>query len=272
METKPSRRSYPSDVTDEEWAFVQPFLTLIRDDSPQREYDLREVYNGLRYVIRTGCPWRYLPHDLPPWWAVHQQYLRWVDAGCFEDLLTTVRKLARTTAGREAQPTAAIYDSRTLRSSPESGERAGYDGHKKTNGSKVHLATDTLGNPLALEVSPADEQDRAHVDELSEKTQIATENSVEKAFVDQGYTGKPAAEAAEQHGIELEVVKVEGVKGGFVLLPRRWVVERTNAWAARFRRLSRDYERLEKVLAGAHFVAYGMLLLQRLLPHLGQSS
>ena len=272
MENKSTRRSYPSDVSDEEWAFIEPFLTLIHADSPQREYDLRDVYNGVRYVLRTGCPWRYLPHDLPPWWAVYQQYRRWLEAGCFEDLLETVRKLERKQVGRDPQPTAAIFDSRTLRSTPESGERAGYDGHKRTNGSKVHLATDTRGNLLALTVSPADEQDRAHVEELAEKTQIATENSVEKAFVDQGYTGKDAAAAAQSHGIELEVVKVEGVKGGFVLLPRRWVVERTNAWAARFRRLARDYERLEKVLAGAHFVAYSMLLLQRLLPHLAQTS
>ena len=107
---------------------------------------------------------------------------------------------------------------------------------------------------------------------LSEQTQTATESSVEKAWVDQGYTGKAAAEAAEKHGIALEVVKVEVVKGGFVLLPRRWVIERTNAWAARFRRLARDYERLEKVLVGAHFAAYGMLLLHRLLPHLAGSS
>jgi len=157
-----------------------------------------------------------------------------------------VRKLVRTKARRDPQPSAARYDSRTLRSTPESGERAGYDGQQKTNGSKLHLSTDTPGNPLALEVSPADEQDRAHIDELSETTEIATENSVEKVFVDQGYTGERAAEAAEKHGIELEVVKVEGVKGGFVLLPRRWVNERTNAWAARFRRLSRDFERLEE--------------------------
>src|SRR5688572_21142110 len=249
MENKCTRQPYPSDVCDEEWAFVVPFLSLIRLDATQREYDLREVYNGVRYVLRTGCGWRYVPHDLPPWWAVYQQHRRWIEAGSYEDLLTAARKLARTTVNRQPQPTAAIYDSRTLRSTPESGERAGYDGHKRTNGSKVHLATDTMGNPLALTVSPADEQDRAHVEELSEKTQIATKNGVEKAWVDQGYTGKPAAQAAAQHGIELEVVQVDGIKGGFVLLPRRWVVERTNAWAARFRRLTRDYERLEKVLA-----------------------
>ena len=263
-----TRKPYPSDVSDEEWAFVEPFLTLIRPDAPQREHDLREVYNGVRYVVRTGCAWRYLPHDLPPWEAVYQQHERWIAAGCYEEILETTRKLARKTVGRDPQPTAAVFDSRTLRSTPESGARAGYDGHKRTNGSKVHLATDTLGHPLALEVSPADEQDRQHVAGLSEKTQTATKNTVNKAFVDQGYTGENAAAAAEQYGIELEVVKVEGVKGGFVLLPRRWVVERTNAWAARFRRLARDYERLDKMLAGCHFAAFGMLLLHRLLPHL----
>jgi transposase len=266
------RKPYPSDVSDEEWAFVEPFLTLIRPDAPQREHDLREVYNGVRYMLRTGCAWRYLPHDLPPWEAVYQQHERWIAAGCYADILATVRKLVRETGGRSPQPSAAIFDSRTLRSTPESGERAGYDGHKRTNGSKVHLATDTMGNPLALEVSPADEQDRQYVAELSEQTQIATQHAVQKAFVDQGYTGENAAAAAEKHGIELEVVKVEGVKGGFVLLPRRWVVERTNAWAARFRRLARDYERLEKMLAGCHLAAFGMLLLHRLLPHLAGSS
>jgi transposase len=272
MDIRDTRQVYPSDVSDEEWVFVEPFLTLIRPDASQREYDLREVYNGVRYVLRTGCAWRYLPHDLPPWWAVYQQHVRWIEAGSYEDLLEALRKLARTSVNRKCQPSAAIFDSRTLRSTPESGERAGYDGHKKTKGSKIHTATDTMGNPLALTVSPADEQDRAHVEELSEKTQIATENSVQKAFVDQGYTGEAAAEAAKKHGIELEVVRVDGVKGGFVLLPRRWVVERTNAWAARFRRLTRDYERLEKVLAGCHFVAFGILLLHRLLPHLAQTT
>jgi transposase len=272
METECTRPSYPTDVSDEEWAFIKPFLTLIREDSRQRDYDLREIYNGVRYVLRTGCSWRMVPHDLPPWWAVYQQYRRWVDAGCFEELLAISRELLRTRAGRDAQPSAAVMDSRTLRSPPESGGRAGYDGAKKTNGSKVHLATDTMGNPLALDVSPADEQDRDHVGELSEKIQLATENSVEKGFVDQAYTGARAAAAAAAHGIELEVVKVAGVKGGFVLLPRRWVIERTFAWAARFRRLSRDFERLEKVLIGGHLAVYGMLLVHQLLPHLAGSS
>ena len=272
MEIKCTRPSYPSDVSDEEWAFVEPFLTLIRPDATQREYDLREIYNGVRFVLRTGCAWRYLPHDLPPWWACYQQYRRWLEAGCFADLLTAARQLARTTAGRAPEPTAVVFDSRTVRSTPESGARAGYDGHKKTQGSKVHLATDTLGNPVALTVSAADEQERDYVDELSDKTQIATGNTVEKAYVDQGYTGERPAAAAQRHGIELEVVRLEGVKGGFVLLPKRWVIERTYAWAARFRRLARDYERLEKILAGAHVVAFTMLLVHRLFAHLSGSS
>ena len=137
-------------------------------------------------------------------------------------------------AGRKAQPTAMILDSRTLQSTPESGVRAGYDGAKQRKGSKVHAAVNTLGHPLALHVTPANEQDRAQVGELARQVQQITKENVELAYVDQGYTGEAAEEAAAEHGIQLEVVKHTEAKRGFVLLPRRWVVERSFAWAARF--------------------------------------
>ena len=165
---------------------------------------------------------------------------------------------------RAEQPTAAVLDGRTLQSSPESGGRAGYDGYKRKKGSKVHVAVDTLGHLLALVVTPANEQERAQVAALAEQVQEATEQSVELAYVDQGYTGKKAAEAAAAHGIALEVVKLADAKRGFVLLPRRWVVERSFAWLARFRRLSRDYERLPTTLAGLHWLAFACLLLGNL--------
>jgi transposase len=138
-------------------------------------------------------------------------------------------------------PTAAILDSRTLRSSPESGHRSGYDGAKRKRGSKVHAAVDTLGHLLALHITPANEQDRVQVEALAVAVQEATGESVEMAYVDQGYTGEQPAEKAEAHGIQLEVVKHSEAKKGFVLLPRRWVVERDFAWASRFRRLVKDY-------------------------------
>jgi transposase len=243
---------YPSDVTDEEWAFVAPYLALCREDSEQREYSLRAVFNGLRYIVRTGGQWRYMPNDLPPWPVVYQQTQRWIRARCFETMVEDLRMLLREFSGRKAQPTAMILDSRTLQSTPESGARAGYDGAKRRKGSKVHAAVDTLGHLLALHVTPADEQDRAQVGELARQVQQITEENVELAYVDQGYTGEAAEEAAAEHGIQLEVVKHTEAKRGFVLLPRRWVVQRSFAWAARFRRLARDYERLVTTLGAFH--------------------
>jgi transposase len=259
----PSRTPYPTDVSDEEWAFVAPYLLLLPQDAGQRTHSLREVFNGLRWIARAGAPWRMMPNDLPPWWVVHQQTQRWPAAGCFAALVDDLRLLLRQAKGRSRQPSAAIFDSRTLQSTPESGSHAGYDGAKLCLGSKVHAAVDTLGHLLALLVTPANEQDRAQVGELAQAVQEATGQAVELAFVDQAYTGDvPAAEAA-QHGIQLEVVKLPEAKHGFVLLPRRWVVERSFAWTSRFRRLVRDYERLPATLAGLHLVVFACLMLHQ---------
>src|SRR5438128_3040658 len=241
------RKPYPSDVSDDEWAFVAPYLTLMTETAPPRHHELRELFNGLRYVVKTGAPWRWMPNDLPPWEAVYQQSQRWLRAGCFEAIVHDLRALLRLAAGRPPEPTAVIFDGRTLQSTPESGARAGYDGHKKKNGSKIHIAVDTLGHLLALKATAANEQDRAQVAELIARVQETVRENVQIAFVDQGYTGEEAAEAARAQGVKLEVVKLPRAKRGFVLLPRRWVVERTFAWLGRFRRLARDYERLAKV-------------------------
>lgn len=263
--------SYPSDVSDDEWAFVAPYLALCREDAAQRKYGLREVFNGLRYVVRTGVQWRMVPHDLPPWAVIYQQAQRWIRAGCFEVMIEDLRMLLREFVGRQQQPTAMVVDSRTLQSTPESGARAGYDGAKRRKGTKVHAAVDTLGHLLALHVTPANEQDREQVGKLAETVQQITGEHVELAYVDQGYTGEAAQQAAASHGIELAVIKHTQAKRGFVLLPRRWVVERSFAWAARFRRLARDYERLEKTLAGWHYVAFACLMLGQLIRLLTES-
>ena len=266
------RKVYPTDVSDEEWEFVAPYLTLMKEDAPQRVYALRELFDALRWMVRAGCPWRLLPGDFPPWQAVQQQALRWTRAGCFESIVHDLRELVRVLAGRGAQPTAAVFDGRTLQSSPESGARAGYDGYKRKKGSKVHVAVDTLGHLLALVVTPASAQERAQVALLAERVQETTAQSVQVAYADQGYTGpEPAAQAAA-HTIKLEVVKLPEAKRGFVLLPRRWVVERSFAWMARFRRLSRDYERLPATLAALHWLAFAGLLLRQLFPHGFQSA
>lgn len=257
-----SRQSYPSDVSDEEWAFVAPYLTLMTPDAPQRRYDLREVFNAVRWLVRTGSPWRYLPHDFPRWNVVYQQTQRWIAAGCFEAMVDDLRLALRVLHERKPTPSAAIYDSRTLSSTPESGARAGYNGHKKVKGSKVHMAVDTLGHLLALKVTPANDHDRTQVAALSEELQEATGQSVDIAYVDQGYTGEGAAKQAQKHGIELIVVKLQEAKKGFILLPRRWVVERSFAWAARFRRLAKDYERLPQTVEGLHYLTFAGLMLK----------
>jgi transposase len=258
------RKPYPSDVSDEEWAFVAPYLTLMTEDVPQRDYSLREVFNGLRWIVRAGAAWRMMPHDLPPWYTVYQQSHRWLKAGVFETMVSDLRELLRVAQGRNPQPSAAVFDSRTRQSTPESGTRAGFDPAKCRRGSKVHLAVDTLGHLLALLVTPANAQDRRQVAALAKQVQEVTGDSVELAFVDQAYTGQRAAQEAAANHMALEVVKLSEAKLSFVVLPRRWVVERSQGWAARFRRLARDYEQLAETLKGLHVVAFAMLMLKQL--------
>jgi transposase len=252
------RKPYPSDVSTEEWSLVAPYLLLQREDAGQREHDLREVFNGLRYIVKTGAPWRWMPNDLPPWAAVYQQTQRWLAAGCFEALVDDLRAVLRLAAGRKAEPTAAIIDSRTLRSTPESGERAGYDGGKRKKGSKIHMAVDTLGHLLALHVTPASAEDRGEVERLARTVQAVTNDTVELAWVDQGYTGERAANAAAKHGTALDVVTARGQTR---LCPPATTLGRraTFAWATRFRRFVKDYERYAETLAGLHVVAFACL-------------
>jgi len=212
--TPRKNQPYPFDISDEKWSFVVPYLVMNRMDGENRRHDLRAVFN----------------------------VQRWLEAGCIEAMVKDVRMLLREHAGRNAQPSAMILDSRTLQSTPESGARADYDGAKRRKGAKVHAAVDTLCHLLALHVTPANEQDRAQVELLAQAVQSVTSQSVKLAYVDQGYTGETAHQAAHAQGIALEVVKHTEAKLGFVLLPPRWVVERSFAWAARFRRLARDYE------------------------------
>jgi transposase len=217
------RKPYPSDVSDEEWTLVAPYLTLITEEAPQREH-------SLRWIVRAGAAWRLMPHDLPPWYTVYRQSQRWLKAGVFEAIVHDLREVLRVAQGRHAQPSAAIFDSRTLQSTPESGTRAGYDGAKRRRGSKVHMAVDTLGHLLAAHVTAANEQDWSQVSILAATVQEVTGDAVELAYVDQGYTGAQVAQAAEAHHMQLEVVKLPEAKKGFVLLPKRWVVESACKW------------------------------------------
>ena len=260
----PHKIGYQSDCSDEEWAFCAPYLTLMKEDAPQRGHRLRKVFDALRFKVHPGCHWRMIPNVLPPWHAVYDQAQRWIAAGVFEAIAHDLRKMLRLLAERAVQPSAAIIDGRTVQSTPESGGRAGYDGYKRRKGSKVHAVRDTRGHLLALKVTPANQSERDQVGALAQEVQSATGDQVEIFYADQGYTGETPKQAAAQRGFELVVVKLAEAKRGFVLLPKRWVVERSFAWAARFRRLARDYERLPQTFAGLHWLAYLTLMLSSL--------
>lgn len=259
-----SRKDYPSDVSDEEWNFVTPYLTLMTLEAPQRSHDLGEVFNALRWLVRSGAPWRYLPGDFPAWQVVYQQTQRWINAQVFEKIAHDLRAVLRQAGGKNAQPSAAIFDSRTLQSTAESGHRAGCNGHKNQRGTKIHAAVDTLGHLLALCVTPANENDRTQVEALCDAVQEVTGQSVQVAFVDAGYSGQEPVKEAEQYDVRLEVVKSPTATRGFVLLPKRWVVERSFAWATRFRRLAKDYERLPETVKSLHILAFVCLMLTNL--------
>jgi transposase len=253
-----ARKPYPSDVKEDEWEFVAPSLALIREDSPQREHDLRESYNDLGGVVRAGAPWRMIPDDLPPWGVVYQLFQRRIRAGVFEEVVHDCWEVLRIAAGREANPTAVVIDSRTLQRTPESGNRGAHDGAKRKKGSKVHVAVDTLGHLLALHVTPAEKKDRSQVRRTAKTVQKATSQRTGIAYIDQGYTGEQAKDGAEDHGIMLHVVKLSEAKRGFVLLPRRCVVERGFAWMTRLRRLA-------KTVAGLHSAVFAYIMLARCL-------
>ncbi len=183
------------------------------------------MFNALRWMARAGASWRMLPANFAPWELVYQQTQRWLNAGCFEAMASDLRSMRRVAQRRQGQPSAIILDGRTLQPTCESSPRAGYDGYKRKRGSKVHMAIDTLGLLLAVHITPANEQERAQVAELASQVQHVTGQSVKVAFADQGYTGEAPAQAALGAGIELQVIKLSEAKKGFVLLPRRWVVE-----------------------------------------------
>jgi transposase len=194
MSSVPTRKPYPSHVTDEEWSLVVPYLTLITEDAPQPEYSLRELSNALRY----GIAWRAMPNDLPPRHVVHQQAHRWLAAGCFAALAQDLRAVLRLAAGRRAEPAAGIIDSYTLRSTSEGGPRDGYDGAKRNWGSTVHMGVDTLGHLLALHVAEADVGDHEAVARLAADSQDTTGDTVSLAYIDQGYPGERATKRLEK--------------------------------------------------------------------------
>ena len=241
-----SRKPYPSDLTDAQWQLLEPLLPAAKRGGRPRKTDLREVVNALFYLNREGCTWRALPHDFPPWRTVYEYFAAWKADGTWEELNGAVRRKLRVAAGRPHTPTTASLDSQSVKAT-EAADSRGYDGAKKVTGRKRHILVDSLGLLLAVAVTTADVPDAVAAKQVLEPLKDERFPRLRVVRADSAYDryGLPAWVAALSH-FALEVVKRAAGAVGFVLLPQRWVVERTFAWLGRYRRHSRDYERLTK--------------------------
>jgi putative transposase len=272
------RIPYPTDLTDDEWQRLEPLLPDSRKPGRPRQHSWRDILNAIFYVLRTGCQWRCLPHDMPKWKTVYHYFRRWRKAQVWARMHTRLREQLRVTRGREAQPSGGIIDSQSVKTTGVGGER-GYDGAKKIKGRKRHLLVDTQGLVLTVKVHPAGVMDRDGVALLLPPEHIkAAFPRLTYVWLDAAYNGKDKGqEWIEQHlGWRTQVVKppprrvlvaaqVEPTpRPAFTVLPRRWVVERTFAWLGQNRRLSKDYERLCETSEAMVYVAMSRLMLRRL--------
>jgi putative transposase len=265
-----SRQPYPTDVSDVQWLILEPLLVAVLNHSGRgrrRQVDLREIINAIFYVLRTGCAWRLLPHDFPAWQTVYGYFRRWRDSGLWEKLNDALRESVREQAGREAEPSAAIMASQSVKTSSVAGER-GYDGPKLVTGRKRHLLVDVLGLLLAVYVHPANVSERAGAKLLLHRAKSKGFPRLQLVWADGGYSGLPlAAWAMLVTGWLVTIVERTADMVGCQRLPRRWVVERTLAWLGRYRRLCKDYEVLAQTSEAFIYAAMANLMLQRLTRH-----
>jgi len=261
------RKPYSTDLTDDQWQIIQPLIPAAKPGGRPRTVDMREVMNTLFYQNRTGCQWDLLPHDLLPKSTVYDSFSQWRDDGTWQRMLDTLREAVRQQAGRHPAPSAGSIDSQTVKGTEVGGER-GYDGNKKVNGRKRHIIVDTLGLLLAVLVTAAAADDGTAAPQVLAKLDAHTHPRLELLWADHKYDNRTLARwlAEQKVGYRIEVVERPVGAQGFVLLHRRWVVERTFAWLGRYRRNSKDYERLTASSEATVKVSMIHLMLRRLRP------
>lgn len=253
---------YTSDLTDEQWKKIEHLFERRSKTGRPRDYSYREILNGVFYLIRTGCQWRNLPKDLPPWSIVYTYYRNWILTGFWKKLHDSLRQKLRLAQGRKAKPSAAILDSQTVKST-ECNETRGYDAGKKINGAKRHLVVDTLGLVLLVTVTTANIQDRDAAKDVL-KALFSTFASIQLVWADSGYAGQLVDWVRQQFRKCLDIVKpVPGTKG-FHVQRKRWIVERTFGWLGRWRRLSKNYERKTDTAEALVYISMTHLMLRRL--------
>jgi putative transposase len=269
---------YPCGLTDSEWEHIREIFDPPGRTGRPPEYPRRQVLDACIYVLRSGCSWRMLPKDFPPWSLVYRTFRRWLARGLFEQMYDELRKLWRSRQRRNPDPSAALLDSQSVKTSPQGGPK-GYDAAKKVKGRKRHLVTDTLGLLLAVLVTAASTQDR---DAALPAVELAQQKvpGLQKLYVDSAYAGQRVQTIREQYHLDVEVVRHpanrnvgrwhEGqlplwtIPTGFVVLPKRWVIERTNGWNDRPRRMNKDHDRNLAVSTAWIWLAEGRRLLRRL--------
>ena len=258
---KKRKKRYPSNLSEGAWRCLKPLLPVSTVGRP-RQVSLRQVVNAILYVLKTGCQWRQLPREFPAWTAVYYYFYRWTQDGTWERLNHTLRSRLRQKGGRHKHPTGACLDSQSVKGTAVPGVR-GYDAGKHVNGRKRHILVDTLGLLLTVVVTVASVQDRDGARLLLRRLPGGGKK-LRKIWVDGGYAGQLVEWVAKRFAFCLAVVLRPKERKGFVLLPRRWGVERTFGWLNHSRRLSKSYERLTRTDESWVYIAMTRLMLERL--------